>query len=85
MRRHRGCVLAVGADNGLPLVRFPLEDTALAHRASDTNFDRIYQYLKRMPTEFNVLAVRDASLRDPNIRHTAGYTAWAVENHNVLA
>jgi hypothetical protein len=38
-----------------------------------------------MPTEFNVLAVRDASLRDPNIRHTAGYTAWAVENHNVLA
>jgi len=59
--------------------------TALAHRASDTNFDRVYQYLKRMPTEFNVLAVRDASLRDPNIRHTAGYTAWAVENHSVLA
>ncbi len=59
--------------------------TALAHRASDINFDRVYQYLKRMPTEFNVLAVRDASLRDPNIRHTAGYTAWAVENHNVLA
>ncbi len=59
--------------------------TALAHRASDTNFDRVYQYLKRMPTEFNVLAVRDASLRDPNIRHTAGYTAWAVENHAVLA
>jgi hypothetical protein len=59
--------------------------TALAHRASDTNFDRLYQYLKRMPTEFNVLAVRDASLRDPNIRHTAGYTTWAVENHNVLA
>jgi hypothetical protein len=59
--------------------------TALAHRASDTNFDRVYQYLKRMPTEFNVLAVRDASLRDPNIRHTAGYTAWAVQNHHVLA
>jgi hypothetical protein len=38
-----------------------------------------------MPTEFNVLAVRDASLRDPNIRHTAGYTTWAVENHDVLA
>jgi hypothetical protein len=59
--------------------------TALAHRASDTNFDRVYQYLKRMPTEFSVLAVRDASLRDPNVRHTAGYTAWAVDNHAVLA
>jgi len=59
--------------------------TALAQRASDTNFDWVYQYLKRMPTEFNVLAVRDASLRDPNIRHTAGYTTWAVENHAVLA
>ena len=59
--------------------------TALAQRASDTNFDRVCHYLKRMPTEFNVLAVRDASLRDPNIRHTACYTKWAVENHAVLA
>jgi MoxR-like ATPase len=59
--------------------------TALAQRASDTNFDRVYQYLKRMPTEFNVLAVRDATLRDSNICHTAGYTQWAVENHEVLA
>jgi len=39
--------------------------SALAHRASDTNFDRICLYLDRMPTEFRVLSVRDATLRDP--------------------
>jgi hypothetical protein len=59
--------------------------SALARRASDSNFDRIYRYLKRMPTEFNVLCVRDASLYSPAIRSTAAYTKWAVENHNVLA
>lgn len=59
--------------------------SALAHRASDTNLDRICVYLDRMPTEFCVLCVRDASLREPAIRHTAAYTKWAIQNHHVLA
>ena len=59
--------------------------SALAQRASDTNFDRICLYLERMPTEFRVLSVRDAILRDPRIKYTAGYTRWAVHNHHVLA
>jgi MoxR-like ATPase len=59
--------------------------SALARCASDTNFDRICIYLERMPTEFSVLCVRDASLRDPAIRHTAGYTTWAVQNHHAIA
>jgi hypothetical protein len=59
--------------------------TALAHRASDLNFDRICLYLDRMPTEFQVLCVRDASLREPKIRFTAGYTKWAVQNHHAIA
>ena len=58
--------------------------SALARRASDVNFDRVCLYLDRMPTEFRVLGVRDATLRDPAIRHTAGYTKWAIENHHVL-
>jgi hypothetical protein len=58
--------------------------SALARCASDTNFDRICAYLNRMPTEFRVLCVRDASLREPGIRHTASYTKWAIENHHVL-
>jgi len=59
--------------------------SALARCATDTNFDRVCTYLDRMPTEFGVLSVRDATLRDPAIRHTAGYTKWAIENHHVLA
>lgn len=58
--------------------------SALARCASDRNFDRVCTYLDRMPTEFRVLSVRDAILRDPAIRHTPGYTV-AIENHHLLA
>ena len=59
--------------------------SALAQRATDTNFDRIYTYVARMPIEFRILCVRDASLRDAAIKYTAAYVKWAVENHHVLA
>lgn len=59
--------------------------SALAQCATDVNFERVCAYLERMPTEFNVLCVRDASLREPAIRHTPSYTKWAVANHAVLA
>lgn len=59
--------------------------SALARCASDLNFDRVCLYLARMPTEFSVLCVRDASLRTPAIHHTQGYTKWAIQNHHVLA
>ena len=42
-------------------------------------------YLNRLPTEFRVLCVRDATLRAPAIRCTAGYTKWAIENHHAIA
>ncbi len=59
--------------------------SALAHRASDSNFGQICAYLDRMPTEFSVLCVRDASLREPGVKHTPTYTKWAITNHHVLA
>jgi hypothetical protein len=59
--------------------------SALSYRATDTNFDRICKYLKRMPTEFSVLCVHDASRRQPDVRHTSGYTQWAIENHHVIS
>jgi hypothetical protein len=59
--------------------------SALARCASDTNFDRICLYLNRLPTEFRVLCVRDATLLAPAVRCTAGYTKWAVENHHAIA
>lgn len=59
--------------------------SALARCASDTNFDRICVYLDRLPTEFRVLCARDATLRDPSLRSTAGYVRFAVENHHAIA
>ena len=59
--------------------------SALARYASDTNFDRICLYLNRLPTEFRVLCVRDATLRTPAIRSTAGYVRWTVSNHHAIA
>jgi len=58
---------------------------ALARCATDFNFDRVCAYLERMPTEFRVLCVRDAFLREPAVRHTPSYTKWAIEHHSVLA
>jgi hypothetical protein len=46
--------------------------SALARCASDPNFDRICLCLNRLPTVFRVLCVRDATLRVPAIRSTAG-------------
>lgn len=59
--------------------------SALARCASDANFDRICQYLNRLPTEFRVLCVRDATLRQPAIRCTPGYVRFAVENHHAIS
>jgi hypothetical protein len=39
--------------------------SALARCATEFNFDRVCAYLERMPTEFRMLCVRDASLREP--------------------
>ena len=57
----------------------------VARCASDTNSDRICLYLNRLPTEFGELCVRDATLREPAIRSTAGYVKRGVENHHPLA
>jgi MoxR-like ATPase len=59
--------------------------SALARSATDLNFDRICAYLERLPVEFQVLCVRDASLRAPEVRHTPAYTRWAIAHHDALA
>ena len=59
--------------------------SALSHRATDTNFERVCAYLERMPKEFDVLCVRDSLLRQPLVKHTPAYTKWAINNHHVVA
>ena len=46
--------------------------SALAQRAADTNFDRIYTYVARMPMTFRILCV-ETFLRDAAIKYTAAY------------
>jgi MoxR-like ATPase len=59
--------------------------SALARCASDSNFDRICTYLARLPTEFRVLCVRNATLRAPTVRSTGAYVKFAVEHHHTIA
>lgn len=51
---------------------------ALAHKATESNFVRIMEYVSRMPAEFSVLFIRDAIRRHPGIVNTKEYIAWAV-------
>ena len=57
---------------------------ALAHKSSDANFGRVLEYAGRLPVEFQVLTVRDATRKHPETQHTAAFIAWAAKNSNVL-
>lgn len=50
---------------------------ALAHRTTVDNFGRIMTYIKRMPTEFSVLYVRDAMAKCPEVTNSKDFTSWA--------
>ena len=57
---------------------------ALANRANETNFDNVATYAARIPTEFQVILVRDAIQRDPGIVTTPAFGKWADKNSKVL-
>lgn len=52
---------------------------AIAHRATQDNFERVMTYAKRLPPEFMVLVVRDAVRKDKTIQHTRTFTDWATK------
>lgn len=57
---------------------------ALAHRTTKDNFDRVSEYVSRMPAEFQVMCVSDAMKMQPDIKNTKAFIAWAVKNSNVM-
>lgn len=59
--------------------------TALAYYADRNNFPAILDYVKRMPKEFQVLAVSESVKKDPDLVYSPGYAAWAVENQGIAA
>lgn len=58
---------------------------ALSLRATKDNFANITQYLKRLPKEHEVFAVRDALARETSLQNTAAFTGWACDNIKALS
>jgi hypothetical protein len=56
----------------------------LARKATVNNFDRIQIYLERMPTEFNVMSVRDAVRISKGITNCPAFVTWATKHSEVL-
>lgn len=57
---------------------------ALAARAKPDNFGRVIKYLDRLPPEFAVFAIKDATTRDAKLQTTADFTRWAVAHADLM-
>jgi len=66
-----------------PAVLFALSG-ALAHKSSKDNFDRVWEYVQRMPVDFQVMTVCDVSKLKPEVRNTKAFVQFATKNSNVL-
>jgi hypothetical protein len=58
---------------------------ALGRRADEQNLGRVIQYLDRLPEEYNVAAIKDATARNEKLAHTPEFTAWAVKHSDVIS
>lgn len=57
---------------------------SLAQRTTANNFERVCQYVERMPPEFSVLTVSMALRRDKTLHNTAAFGSWVVRHHDVM-
>lgn len=58
--------------------------TGLATKATVDNFERVVKYAFRMPSEFQVLLVKDAVTRNNELTNTKAFNEWALKNADVL-
>lgn len=56
---------------------------ALAARVREGSLDAFTEYMGRLPAEFGVMAMRDATNRDQNLTMTKAYIDWAQANQDV--
>ncbi len=60
--------------------------TALAEKTAKNNFDRIMEYITRIPgMEFQVVYIRDCVRRKIPVDGTKTFIKWSIENADVLA
>ena len=57
---------------------------AVSYRSTQENFKRALTYLNRLPTEFNVYAVKDAINRDDELTKLPEFLQWAKDHHDAL-
>jgi len=58
--------------------------TALGRIMDDQSIGRLTTYLKRMPTEMRVLAMRDAAARDRAIAHTSEFIDFGLQHAEII-
>lgn len=58
---------------------------ALSYRANKDNFAAVITYLKRLPQEYTVMAIRDATARNKDLCSHRAYTAWTLEPATIAA
>lgn len=58
--------------------------SALGRMTNTANIKAVMKYLDRLPVEFEVLAVRDAVMRDPALANTAAFSAFARAHSSVV-
>jgi hypothetical protein len=68
---------------GDPAVLYALTG-ALAQRSSADNFDRLTEYVDRLPVDFGVMYITDTVKLKPEVKNTKAFVKWAVKNANVL-
>lgn len=56
---------------------------ALARAATAANFSAVVAYADRMPAEFSIVTVTDATRRDPALKDTAAYVEWCIRHQDV--
>ena len=56
----------------------------LGRKANCNNLGRVMTYLDRLPSEFSVLAIKDAVKRDLTLKATPEFTKWSVRNSSVI-
>jgi hypothetical protein len=58
--------------------------TGLATKATKDNMERVVKYTLRLPSEYQVLLMKDAILRDEELADSKAFVSWSLENSDVL-
>lgn len=58
---------------------------AMSRRITEENASKVFVYMQRMPTEFQVVWLRDSIRSCPDIVATKEFTEWSIKNGDLLS